>query len=48
MFFDEFNNFVLMSKGYILPTEEERPTNITLRGSKDFEIDGALRNKKQK
>jgi len=48
MFFDEFNNFVLMSKGYILPTEEERPTNITLRGSKDFEIDGALRNKKTK
>ena len=48
MFFDEFNNFVLMSKGYILPTEEERPTDITLRGSKDFEIEGALRNKKTK
>lgn len=45
MFFDEFNNFICMSKGYILPTEEERPTDLVLRGSKDSEKDGALANK---
>jgi uncharacterized delta-60 repeat protein len=45
MFFDEFNNFIVMSKGYILPTAEERPTSIVLRGSKDFEEDGVFKNK---
>ncbi len=48
MFFDEFNNFIVMSKGYILPKEEERETDIMLRGSRDFESEGAFKNKKTK
>lgn len=48
MFFDEFNNFIVMSKGYILPSESDRPVNAILRGTKDFEQDGALKNKKTK
>jgi hypothetical protein len=35
MFFDEYNNFVMMSRNYSLPTEEERATNIVLLGSKN-------------
>jgi len=46
MFFDEYNNLVLMSKEYMLPPEtSERPTDITLYGSNDFETDGAINNK---
>ena len=33
MYFDEYNNFVMMSKNYSLPTEEERATNVFLLGS---------------
>jgi hypothetical protein len=33
MYFDEYNNFVMMSKNYSLPTEEERPTDLILLGS---------------
>jgi hypothetical protein len=33
MFFDEYNNFVMMSRNYSLPTEEERATDMTLLGS---------------
>jgi len=33
MYFDEYNNFVMMSRNYSLPTESERPTDITLLGS---------------
>ena len=32
MFFDEYNNFVMMSKDYIMPTEEQRPTDIYFSG----------------
>jgi hypothetical protein len=45
MFFDEYNNFIVMSKNYILPTEEERETDLVLYGSIDFEDDGILENK---
>ena len=46
MFFDEYNNLVLMSKEYMLPPETlERPTDITLYGSNDFEQDGLINNK---
>ena len=45
MFFDEYNNFVVMSKGYIMPTLEERATSATLYGTKDFEKDGVSKNK---
>jgi hypothetical protein len=45
MFFDEYNNFVVMSKNYMLPSEFERDTDITLYGNTDFEKDGAYKNK---
>ena len=35
MYFDEYNNFIVMSKEYTLPDEEDRATDITLYGSKD-------------
>ena len=35
MFFDEYNNLVVMSKNYIMPTVEQRPTDITLYGSEN-------------
>lgn len=44
MFFDEYNNFIVMSKNYIMPTPEERATDIVLRGTKDFEKSGITRN----
>ncbi len=44
MFFDEYNNFVLMSKGWMMPTVSERATDITLYGSKDFAKNGVERN----
>lgn len=44
MFFDEYNNFVVMSREYIMPKEEDRPTDITLYGSTDFEQSNILRN----
>lgn len=45
MFFDEYNNFVVMSKGYIMPTSEDRATDLTLYGSKDFTDSGVVKNK---
>jgi hypothetical protein len=35
MYFDEYNNFVVMSKQYTLPDEDDRDIDITLYGSKD-------------
>ena len=46
MFFDEYNNFVLMSKDYILPTLEQRPTDIVLNGTKDYQKTGPYKNSK--
>lgn len=48
MFFDEYNNLVLMSKEYMLPSSEVRSTDITLYGSNDFAKDGVLKNKATK
>ena len=48
MFFDEYNNFVMMSKNYIMPTIEERPTTFDLKGTKDFVQDREIRNKTNK
>ena len=45
MFFDEYNNFILMNKNYIMPSVEDRPTDLTLYGSVDFEKDGVVKNK---
>lgn len=46
MFFDEYNNFVLMSKNYIMPPEGTRETDLVLYGSKDFEKNGVISNSK--
>lgn len=35
MFFDEYNNFVVMSKGYMLPEENERGTDLTFYGHEE-------------
>jgi hypothetical protein len=48
MFFDEYNNFVMMSKNYIMPTSTERPTTFALQGTKDFIEDREIRNKTNK
>jgi len=45
MFFDEYNNFVCMSKNYIMPTTDQRNTDIVFYGSKDIEKDGVVKNK---
>ncbi len=44
MFFDEDNNLIIMSRNYIMPTVDERPTDITLYGTKDYAQNGILRN----
>ena len=48
MFFDEYNNFIMMSKNYMMPTELQRATDITLYGSVDSEDTGVVRNSKTK
>lgn len=45
MFFDEYNNFVMMSKNYMLPSKENRDSSFTLYGSNDFVEEGAIENK---
>ena len=44
MFFDEYNNFIVMSKDYIMPTVDQRDTDVTLYGSKDFARSNVLEN----
>ena len=48
MFFDEYNNFVMMSKNYIMPSLEQRSTDITFYGSVDYEDTGVIKNQKTK
>jgi len=48
MFFDEYNNFVMMSKNYMLPLETDRGIDYTLYGSNDFEDTGVIENKNKK
>jgi hypothetical protein len=45
MFFDEYNNFVMMSKDYIMPTVEQRPTTFELKGTNDLFLDREVKNK---
>lgn len=35
MFFDEYNNFIVMSKEYLLPNEDERQTDFVLSGNEN-------------
>lgn len=44
MFFDEYNNFVMMSKNYIMPTTIERSTDLVLYGSADSQDSGVIKN----
>jgi hypothetical protein len=44
MFFDEYNNFVVMSKNYMIPSESQRSTDIALLGTKDFDRNGVYKN----
>jgi hypothetical protein len=44
MFFDEYNNFVVMSKDYMLPSNKERPATFTFYGSSDQQHIGAIEN----
>ena len=44
MFFDEYNNFIVMSKDYIMPSVDQRDTDLTLYGSKDFARSNVLEN----
>ena len=46
MFFDEYNNFVMMSKNYIMPSIEERETDLTLYGSSDSQDSGVIKNER--
>jgi len=33
MFFDEYNNFIMMSKNYMMPNEDQRPVDFTFSGN---------------
>lgn len=44
MFFDEYNNLVVMTKEYMLPSVDDRSTDIIIRGSTDFAKNGILSN----
>jgi hypothetical protein len=44
MFFDEYNNFVVMSKDYLMPTAEQRETNFVLSGSNNQTDSGVVEN----
>lgn len=44
MFFDEFNNFVVMSKDYLMPSESQRETNFVLSGSNNQTDSGVIEN----
>jgi hypothetical protein len=40
MFFDEYNNLVVMSKNYLLPSTDARPTDLVLYGQEESVTDG--------
>jgi len=44
MFFDEYNNFIVMSKNYILPTINDRATDLVLSGTNNQSQDGIIEN----
>jgi hypothetical protein len=48
MFFDEYNNFIMMSKDYMMPSKTQRETDLTLYGSSDFENFEVIKNKNTK
>jgi hypothetical protein len=44
MFFDEYNNFIVMSKNYMLPDINDRASNMTLSGSNNQSASGIVEN----
>jgi hypothetical protein len=44
MFFDEYNNFVVMSKDYLMPTTTQRQTDFVLSGSNNQTDSGVVEN----
>ncbi len=44
MFFDEYNNFVVMSKDYLMPTEEQRITDFVISGNNNQTDTGVIEN----
>jgi hypothetical protein len=44
MFFDEYNNFIVMSKDYLMPTENARETNFVLSGNNNQSQSGIIEN----
>jgi hypothetical protein len=44
MFFDEYNNFVVMSKDYMMPTSAQRATDFSLSGSTGQSDTGVIEN----
>jgi len=47
MFFDEYNNFVVMSKEYMLPTQETRDVDFALIGTNNQIQNGVIKNYSQ-
>jgi hypothetical protein len=44
MFFDEYNNFVVMSKDYLMPSIDKRDTDFVLSGSNNQNDNGVVEN----
>ena len=44
MYFDEYNNFVVMSKDYLMPNATQRPTDFTISGSNNQTDSGVVEN----
>jgi len=44
MFFDEYNNFVVMSKDYLMPDSGQRVTDFTISGSNNQTDSGVIEN----
>ena len=44
MFFDEYNNFIVMSKDYLMPTQLQRNTDMQLLGNSNQSVSGIIEN----
>jgi hypothetical protein len=44
MFFDEYNNFIVMSKNYMMPSSTDRATDFILSGTNNQSVDGIIEN----
>ena len=44
MFFDEYNNFIVMSKNYLFPDEDARPIDFLLLGNNNQSDTGVVKN----